>query len=285
MANLLFDMLGKLRSAAPAGTVRFSDCLQQRREHWRAHGTPKIVRTLFNKRLSLDLARQLGVATPDTLRELPNIDALPALDTLPNRFVLKPVQGSNNRGVFLFEGGKNWLDGKRYNRQDLIDAVTADTALKPGGPFLIEEFLQNWNLKPGAPNDFKFYNFGSRTAFVHLIERNDGRNAKLNRHWFLRDDWTPLGRTIQPTQIHASEPLTLPPFAAGMLALSQRLSAHIGMFVRIDLYATTRGPVFGEFTLNPHGGKGYAPDGDRWLGAMWRGATGVEPTMDRLVRT
>jgi TupA-like ATPgrasp len=178
------------------------------------------------------------------------------------------------------ENGVNHFDGKHYgNRDAIIAAVNSVRALKPGVPFLIEEFLQNWDGRPGAPYDFKFYNFGSRCAFLHVVERNSAREANLNRHWFLKPDWTPLGIKIQPGQNHCQEPLIPPPFVRELFALSQSLSDEIGMFIRVDLYATTRGPVFGEFTLNPHGGKHYMPDSDQWLGAQWRGDLGVRTPM------
>ncbi len=41
--------------------------------------------------------------------------------------------------------------------------------------------------------------------------------------------------------------------------------------MRIDMYATTYGPVFGEFTRQPHGGSGYTTWADGWLGGLWRG--------------
>jgi hypothetical protein len=47
------------------------------------------------------------------------------------------------------------------------------------------------------------------------------------------------------------------------------------MFVRVDLYASEDGPVMGELTANPHGGKGYTDFADLWLGSLWRGNTGV----------
>lgn len=263
-------------SALPAPEpMLFEACVQRRREVWEASGRAGIVGTLFNKRLSQAYVRERGLRTPEILRQLPAIDALPEFSELPPRFVLKPIQGSSNHGVFLIENGVNLFDGKSYGRETAIAAVKATERIAAGVPFHIEEFLQNWDGKPGAPNDFKFYNFGPECAFVHVIERNSGRQGHLNRHWFLKPDWTPLGMKIQPTQAHCPEPAPLPPFKDEMLALAQRLSGGLGMFLRVDLYATTHGPVFGEFTPNPHGGRNYVPAADRWLGSLWRGLLGA----------
>ena len=57
---------------------------------------------------------------------------------------------------------------------------------------------------------------------------------------------------------------------------------RLGMFTRVDLYATTRGAVFGEFTPQPQGGKGFTPAADRWLGSLWRGKEGADDLEHRI---
>jgi hypothetical protein len=49
----------------------------------------------------------------------------------------------------------------------------------------------------------------------------------------------------------------------------------LNMFMRVDMYATTRSAVFGEFTPTPHGGKRYTREADRWLGSLWKGVEGA----------
>ena len=45
--------------------------------------------------------------------------------------------------------------------------------------------------------------------------------------------------------------------------------------LRIDMYATPEGPVFGEFTAWPRGGSFFTPEANEYLGRMWRGEEGA----------
>ena len=44
---------------------------------------------------------------------------------------------------------------------------------------------------------------------------------------------------------------------------------------RIDMYATERGPVFGEFTPTPEGGEGFTEWADRYLAYLLEGCVEV----------
>jgi hypothetical protein len=46
--------------------------------------------------------------------------------------------------------------------------------------------------------------------------------------------------------------------------------------MRIDMYATDKGAVFGEFTPTPQGGKGYSEWAEKYLGSFWKGEEGCE---------
>jgi hypothetical protein len=76
------------------------------------------------------------------------------------------------------------------------------------------------------------------------------------------------------TQFHNTEPLVIPDCADELISTAKLLGKSVGMFMRIDLYATTRGAVFGEFTPQPHGGKGFTEWADEWLGSLWEGKEG-----------
>ena len=61
-----------------------------------------------------------------------------------------------------------------------------------------------------------------------------------------------------------------PRCADEMCAAARRLGAAYGTFVRIDLYAGSRGCVFGEFTPTPRLGRGYTDDAEEYLGDCWQ---------------
>lgn len=65
-----------------------------------------------------------------------------------------------------------------------------------------------------------------------------------------------------------------------MLRIVSDVGQRLNIFLRIDMYATTRGPVFGEFTAYPHNGLAYTPRGDAWLGSLWTTPDGGAPTPD-----
>lgn len=70
---------------------------------------------------------------------------------------------------------------------------------------------------------------------------------------------------------------TLPPMPAcypEMLEVVRDIGGRLNAFCRIDMYATTRGPVFGEFTFFPTFGKNYTFAADAWLGKLWQGREG-----------
>ena len=61
-----------------------------------------------------------------------------------------------------------------------------------------------------------------------------------------------------------------------MVDAVQTIGKAVGIYMRIDMFATKRGAVFGEFTPTPHGGKGYSDYAEKYLAGFWRGEEGVE---------
>ena len=59
-----------------------------------------------------------------------------------------------------------------------------------------------------------------------------------------------------------------------MLEDVRNLGRSLGCFMRIDMFATDKGPVFGEFTPTPEGGKGYTEWADKYLATFWKGLEG-----------
>jgi hypothetical protein len=61
-----------------------------------------------------------------------------------------------------------------------------------------------------------------------------------------------------------------------MIQSVQTIGKALGIYMRIDMFPTNRGAVFGEFTPTPHGGNGYSRFADEYLGSFWKGEEGVE---------
>ena len=70
--------------------------------------------------------------------------------------------------------------------------------------------------------------------------------------------------------------LELPECFDEMVEAVKKIGSTLGIYMRIDMYATAKGAVFGEFTPTPHGGKGYSEWADKYLGSFWKGEEGCE---------
>jgi len=70
------------------------------------------------------------------------------------------------------------------------------------------------------------------------------------------------------------EPFPFPECWEEMLDDVRSLGSKLGCFMRIDMYATGDGPVFGEFTPTPEGGKGFTEWADKYLATFWKGLEG-----------
>nr|WP_280177461.1 ATP-grasp fold amidoligase family protein [Microvirga pakistanensis] len=260
--------------------MTFSEHLHARRERWWVKRQLPQYSRLSGKLEGRSFMKDNGFKVPEEIGLYPRIEEIPEFSNLPNKFVLKPSSGYSAKNVFVISEGVNLLDGKIYNRNSVIDAVNQSYAGREfRGKFLIEELLINWDQKDGIPLDYKFYCFGERIAFVHVVERNSGVNIKANRHWFMKDDWSDLGFKIQTTQELQKEPLPRPACYKELIDTVRTVGRMLNMFMRIDMYATTRGAVFGEFTPTPHGGSGYTKEADQWLGSLWKGVEGAS-TLD-----
>lgn len=245
----------------------FSARLQARRDRWRRASYRPLARIFTSKVEGANLARSLGVSTPEVLHRLPDAKALHEVE-LPANFVLKPERGHSSRGVFIIRDGVNQFSGQRLD----VDALVTQAAQASDGPFLVEELLTNFDGNAGVPYDYKFFCFGAKVAAIQVIDRNGGSGGKMTRSWSLGPDWRPL-----PFHLHSSGrsdcgPAPIPPFADEMVAVASSLGAELGVFMRIDLFATTRGPVFGEF--EPFGHRNFTHQANAWLGSFWKGLEG-----------
>jgi hypothetical protein len=166
------------------------------------------------------------------------------------------------------------MSGQQVTRADIVAAFDAEPLIS-NQAVLIEEFVRCAIKKSGMPRDYKFYNFGHSCAFIHVVERNSRKDQRKNRHFFIREDRSALPYQVQRTQVHSQDELILPDCFDRMLNTARLVSASLWAFARVDLYADDQGPVFGELTQFPHGGKGYLELADIELGRHWRGIDGA----------
>lgn len=131
---------------------------------------------------------------------------------------------------------------------------------------IVEEMLAG---PDGAvPDDYKFFVFHGRCAFVQVDSGRFGRRTQD----FFRPDWEHVPLSGGPPW--ADPEPSRPPRLAEMIDIAQRLGVDTD-FVRVDLYAVPDGGdgrvVFGELTSFPAGGDSpFAPESfDAEFGRPW----------------
>ena len=111
-------------------------------------------------------------------------------------------------------------------------------------------------------------------AIIHVVYRRSEVDKKHNEHHYILPDGTPIPRRVCAFQPVPEKGLHFPHCWDELLEVSARLGRELGTFYRIDLYASWRGVVFGEFTITPNFNPMY-PKGEytgwsnRFLGCHW----------------
>lgn len=215
------------------------------------------------------LAASHGVPTPTVYRSWASIADID-LAGLPDTFVLKSDGGAGGHGVLPLrrtgDDAYELLDGTQtFTEQGVRDRFAAVGTLSP--PFFAEETL----VQPGGgaiPDDVKIY--AAYGNIMHTLLRRMPEHANLGtaRYRYLDADAQDLGNVAPGQSIDPDIPH--PEGLAEMMGYAVHLSRAAGIsFVRVDLYATDRGPVLGEITRVPGGAQRYIAEHDERLGKIW----------------
>src|SRR5690625_3678177 len=226
-------------------------------------------RNLFRKLHNYELARSLGVATPQVLGVWPAVGDVD-WDLLPERFVLKSNGGSTGRGVLPLErhgSGFRLVDGSRdYTAEEVVEHFEdAQGAARP--PFFAESLLAGTDQ--ALPDDVKVYAFYGEVAYVML--RRMPRHADLvsARVRMVSPTGEDLGLL---TRSRTPDPdLPIPPQLPLMVDTAAALSLAVPLpYIRVDLYGSgPDGVVLGELTPLPGDSQTVTAEWDRRLGEMY----------------
>ena len=241
-------------------------------------------RRLSNKWNARLFAAAHGVAVPALLWHGRDVDALP-WDALPERFVIKPNLGEANRGVLVMDHGRELLRGLRlprvllpaYLRRVLARGDRNRRGHAAGAPpvteLLIEELVRDAGGGDGVPDAYKLHVFGGKVLFINVQRRTraarwpfrTGAAARSYHH----PDWSLLD--APPVADARQDPdWRPPPGADALIEAAERLGQAYGTYVRVDLFLSAAGPVFGEFSPTSGLRGGFLPAADRWLGDVWQ---------------
>jgi len=190
---------------------------------------------------------------------------------LPGAYVVKPTHGSGAAIVVsprapaearLSAEPGSWryehVRGEHAARRDVVRIAAGWVAQLYGqGPnrewvygqmprqIIVEEMLAG--ADGAIPDDYKFFVFAGRCAYVQVDSGRFGRRTQD----FFRPDWTHLPLRGGPPW--ADPEPSRPYHLDEMIRLAERLSVDTD-FVRVDLYDVGGRVVFGELTSFPAGG-------------------------------
>jgi hypothetical protein len=219
-------------------------------------------RNLTNKWNSREFAQKLGCPVPELYWVGTRLDQIP-FDRLPDRYVMRAVVGTDRKAVLVLDRGTNLLNGKRYDREMIRNAMHPHVGRVPARRLLIEEFIPaEAAVRAMLPRDYKLYMFAGHVGAILVIERRP-------EAFYLAVDeaWRPIPLLDHGAPIE--EPPEPPACLDQMIAIAQSLGRAYGSFVRVDVYAGPNGAVFGELTGTPAEGRGFSEFADRYLRDLW----------------
>jgi glycosyltransferase involved in cell wall biosynthesis len=261
------------------GMPLFSEMIKKRNHDWWKGKKPVWQKKLSPKLAGRDYVEQLGMKVPKLYWKGEDVEEMPLFNQLPNKFVLKPEKGWSSNNVYCMKDGEDILTHKSYDREALVAALVNDKFVAENKPtIMIEELLEpeEKQRSDGLPRDFKFYCFGDEIAMVHVALLKSEIYKEKNEHHYYTPDFRIIGQRIMDNRKQGTVPIERPDCWDEMVTTVRAIGRELGIYMRIDMFATTRGAVFGEFTPTPHGGGGYSEFADKYLGSFWKGEEGVE---------
>lgn len=219
-------------------------------------------RKLYSKWNSRQFAIKLGMRVPDLYWAGEDVRALP-LEALPESYVIRFCSGHSSRQVWVMDGNCELLRDRQYTTESLRQDLVATASAYPYRVFvMVEERLRRSDDRLGLCDDIKIHTFGDEIPFI--ITR-----VGMTRYGYYFPDWRPVPFPVSNKKSREIVEFAKPRYLDEMLVWARRYSNAFGSYVRVDLYDTETGPVFGELATQPCGGKCYTPQAERVLNEHW----------------
>ncbi|GAA1861745.1 ATP-grasp fold amidoligase family protein [Myceligenerans crystallogenes] len=229
---------------------------------------------LIHKLRGKALAQATGIAMPAVYRIWDGPGSID-LAGLPGRFVVKSAGGASSQGVLpLVREGDAFRvisTDKVLTEPEIVEYFRHKRELKKARPpYFAEEFLVGVHGNE-ILEDVKIYAFYGEIGQVLLRSVGSHGDPGSVRYRYLDEEGADLGAVSRQ---HAVDPaIPVPRCLPEMVKRARELSVAAGIpFLRVDLYETDRGVVFGEFTPRPGGDQEYVWKHDRHLGELWERA-------------
>ncbi len=261
---------GQASEGWPMFATDFRSKLNARFKRWYHPGRgPRLafLAGLVNKTAMYPYVIGKGLDLPERYADVASLDEID-FAALPSRLVTKPSNASVGAGVMLFTEDMELFSGDRvpitsraaYAREKL--ASVREKCTNGELRIIIEEFVQDCDPAYAIPRDFKVYVAGGKAHIIQVIDRN-GSKESWNNSFYSRD-WEFIDQKVQ--RGYRLGPRTERPERLNdLLAAADLIAADLQCFYRLDFYMAPRGPVFGEFTSYPFGGRGFTPFGERLM--------------------
>lgn len=251
----------------------------------RARGEEKgVPGYLHDKLKAREFVDSLGMQLPK-LHRVYNHPREFNFEDLPYNFVLKPTFSSSSFGVMVLQRYLDeYHDHLRHRDLTMDQIVREQETLMEKHPhanhrWMVEDRVEDVEGDEQAvPDDYKFFTFQGEIGLIHRTIR-----AKpYNKHIYFNGDFEPFDQderliTTVPTLVERD--FQDPPINKNaMLRAARIISREVpSPFVRVDMYNTRRGPVFGEFTLVPgtffyEDREKMSPELSAHLGELWSDA-------------
>jgi hypothetical protein len=208
-------------------------------------------------------AARLGCAVPELYWTGRFVARVP-LDRLPDRFVVKPPNGTSAARVFLVNGQECRTENEHFPRRELANRLHRSFLPFRLRPLIVEELITNAQGEPSF--DYKFYVFRDRIGAILVVDRRDGHDER--KTGVFTPEWEP--RSPIRGGLTALGDVPRPACLDEMSRLAIRCGKAWDTFVRVDFYLRGEQCVFGEFSSCPHGGNRILPEADEHLGRLWQ---------------
>lgn len=250
-----------------------SETLRRVRDHARSmHGRADPIWAYNAKDAGAELARSLGLRTP---RRFGETVTLADLAPPRQRCVIKPLHGASARGVLALVPGD---DGDWFNLLDLeagprdwetLRAQLGDLVSNKliSDRFLVEELVEG-PTELALPLDWKVVCVGGEVLFTWARDQRNSRRGQDSRYRHFSRDWQDLGALRFPDRHDPSIPD--PHHPEELVAAAETVARALpSLFVRVDLYDTPSGVLFGEITPQSGVPLWLGPELDREFGERW----------------
>lgn len=231
---------------------------------------------LNNKVSAYEFARSHGVPIPQVYGDFARTEDID-WDAAPAEFVIKMTCGTTAQAVWpLVREGDGYRDllgdpSEVLSRAELVSRVTDAVRYDDQARVLMEELLPGPSDKAlRVPPDYKLLCFHGVVGLIAVIGRTQRSGRRLASRYFAPDG-TDMGNALVDALVNPRLPA--PGHLDDLIGAGETLSAAIqSPFVRVDMYDTDKGIIFGEITPDPGGNHLMREDVDRHLGSLWERA-------------